>query len=293
MKNYRMRYAIIANPTSGTMTIAQKRSILMKAAEILDAPIHGLDTTTSDELCRCARELAAHCDVLVTAGGDGTLSHIINAIDTTRTPVAFFPLGTGNAMQHALSYKGSAADIARRIRDGEIHQYDLIDCQGKRRAFMVSVGFEGTITQLRDYYLTRGHTGFKTYLVPCMYTYFSKYKRTNAEITLDDTTFEVANLLSLMVVKQPYYGYRMKMVPGARFDDRLLHILCVNSGLVMCALGVATTFTIGNRVGQYRTGHHLAVKLERPLPLQIDGNPSWSADVFTFTVLPRALKIKC
>jgi diacylglycerol kinase (ATP) len=288
-----MRYTIIANPASGTMTIAQKRSVLMKVAEILNAPIHGLDTTTSDELCRCARELAAHCDVLVTAGGDGTLSHIINSIDTTQTPIAFFPLGTGNAMQHALSYKGSAADIAMRIRDGEIHEYDLIDCQGKRRAFMVSVGFEGTITQLRDYYLARGHTGFKTYLIPFMYTCFRKYKRTNVEITLDDTTFKVANLLSLMVVKQPYYGYRMKMVPGASFDDRLLHILCINSGLFMCALGVATTFTIGNRVGQYKTGHQLTVKLERPLPLQIDGNPSWSADVFTFTVLPRALKIKC
>jgi diacylglycerol kinase (ATP) len=288
-----MRYAIIANPISGTMTSAQRRSVLMKAAKILDAPIHGLDTTTSDELIHCAREVAAHCDVLVTAGGDGTLSHIINSIDTTQMPIAFLPLGTGNAMRYALTYRGSVADIAMRIRDGAIHQYDLIDCQGKRRAFMVSVGIDGTIARIRDHYLARGYTGFRTYFVPFMYAYFSKYKRTIAEITLDGTMFEVDNLLSLMVVKQPYYGFRMKVVPGARFDDRLLHILCVNSGLARYALGVATTFTVGNRVGQYSTGRQLAVKLERPLTLQIDGNPSWNADSFRFTVLPKALKIKC
>jgi diacylglycerol kinase (ATP) len=288
-----MRYAIIANPASGKKTLAQKHSVLLKPAEILNAKIHGLDTTTSGELGQCARGLAAHCDVLVTAGGDGTLSHIINSIDTAQTPIAFLPLGTGNAMRHALRYKGSMADIAMRIRDGKIHEYDLIDCQEKRRAFMVSVGIEGTIIRLRGQYLARGYTGFKTYLGPLAYAYFSKYKRTVAEITVDDTTFDVKNLLSLMIVKQPYYGFGMKVMPKARFDDRLLHILWVNSGLFNCAIGAATTFTIGNRIGQYSTGHQLAVKLERPLALQIDGNAAWDSDAFTFEVLPKALKIKC
>jgi diacylglycerol kinase family enzyme len=288
-----MRYAIIANPASGNMTLAQKHSVLAKAAEILDAKIHGLDTATSDELGQCARELATHCDVLVTAGGDGTLSHIINSIDTAQTPIAFLPLGTGNAMRHALRYKGTVADIAMRIRDGEIHQYDLVNCQERRRAFMSSVGIEGTIIRLRDQYLARGYTGFKAYLGAFIYAYFSKYKRTIAEITIDDTTFNVKNLLSLMVVKQPYYGFGMKVVPRARFDDHLLHILSVNSGLLECAIGVAATFTIGNRIGHYSTGHQLAVKLERPLALQIDGDTAWEAEAFTFTILPKALKIKC
>lgn len=287
-----MRYAIIANPASGKMTLAQRHSVLAKPAKILNAEIHGLDTITSDEFCQCARELARRCDVLVTAGGDGTLFHIINSIDTEKTPVAFLPLGTGNAMQYALKYKGSIADIAMRIRDGEIHQYDLISCQEKWRAFMLSVGIEGTIIRLRDKYLARGYTGFKTYLGAFIYAYFGKYKRTIAEITIDDTTFEVNNLLSVMIVKQPFYGFGMKVVPKARFDDGLLHILCVNSGLLKCAIGVATSFTIGNRIGQYKTGHQLGVKLERHLALQIDGNYAWDADAFTFTILPKALKIK-
>jgi diacylglycerol kinase family enzyme len=37
-------------------------------------------------------------EVIVVAGGDGTFSDVINAIDTSRTPVAYLPLGSGNAM---------------------------------------------------------------------------------------------------------------------------------------------------------------------------------------------------
>ena len=144
-----MRYAIITNPASGKMTVDQKRSVLAKAAEVLDAEIHGLDTIKASDLAKCAQHLAISCDVLVTAGGDGTLSDIINSIDTATTPVAYLPLGTGNAMMHALKYKGSLADIAMRIRDGVVREYDLINCDEKRRAFMASMGIEGTVIRLR------------------------------------------------------------------------------------------------------------------------------------------------
>jgi len=287
-----MRYAIITNPVSGKMTVDEKRSALAKPAEILGAEIHGLDTVKAEELSRCARELASRCDVLVTAGGDGTISDIINSIDTARTPIAFLPLGTGNAMQHALKYKGGLADIAIRIRDGNIHEYDLVNCDEKRRAFTVSVGLEGAIIRLRDQYLSQGATGFKAYFRSVINSYFREYKRTTAKIRVDGSTFEVKDLLSLMVVKQPYYGFGMNVVPGARFDDRQLHILCINSGLFMSAMAVATSFTLGNRIGQYCTGRQVTVMSGRPVVLQIDGNDAWEADAFTFTVLPNALKIK-
>lgn len=288
-----MRYAIITNPASGKMTVDQKRAALAEAAEILDAEIHGLDTIKASDLAECAQYLATRCDVLVTAGGDGTLSDIINSIDTARTPIAYLPLGTGNAMMHALKYRGSLADVAMRIRDGVVREYDLINCDEKRRAFMASIGIEGAIIRLRDQYLLQGAVGFKTYLRAGFNSYFREYKRTTGKITVDDVTFEVKNLLSLVVTKQPYYGFGMNVVPGARLDDRQLHILCINSGLFQSVIGAVTSFISGNCIGQYRTGRQLTVNLERPLVLQIDGNDAWEADAFTFKVLPNALKIKC
>jgi diacylglycerol kinase family enzyme len=275
------------------MTADQKRAALAQAAEILDTEINGLNTTTAEEFGQCAKELATRCDVLVAAGGDGTFSDIINAIDTAQTPVGFLPLGTGNALGHALRYKGGLVDIAVRIRNGEIREYDLINCDQKRRAFTSSVGIEGAIIRLRQHYLARGGTGFKTYFRAVLKSYFKNYERANAKITLDGDTFEVRNLLTLMVVKQPYYGFGMKVVPRARFDDRQLHILSVSSGLIKTFIGGTAAFIIGNRTGEYRTGQQLRVKLDRQLVLQTDGDEGWAADSFSFTILPKALKMKC
>ena len=289
----KMRYAIITNPVSGKMTVDQKRAALAEVAEILDAEIHGLDTIKASDFVECAKYVVTRCDVLVTAGGDGTLSDIINSIDTARTPIAYLPLGTGNAMMHALKYRRGLADIARRIRDGVVREYDLINCDEKRRAFMASIGIEGAVIRLRDQSLLQGTVGFKAYVRAVFNAYFGEYKRATGKITVDGVTLEAKDLLSLVVTKQPYYGFGMRVVPGARLDDRQLHILCINSGLFQSVIGAITAFTVGNCIGQYRTGRQLTVNLERPLVLQIDGNDAWEADLFTFKVLPNALKIKC
>jgi len=288
-----MRYAIITNPASGSLTVDRKRSELAKAAQILDAQIHGLDTGSARELAQCAQGLAARYDILVAAGGDGTFSDVINAIDPAQTPVAYLPLGTGNAMGYALKYKGDLIDIAKRIRDGRIHNYDLINCDDKKRAFTVSVGIEDTVIRLRDRYVAQGAVGLKPYLKAVLRSYLKEYKHTDARITIDGEVFEVKNMLSLMIVKHPYYGYGMKVVPKARFHDGRVHICCLDSGLFKSLVGGITAFTIGNRIGQYYTGSRLTVKLDRPLALQYNGNSGWEADAFTFKVLPEALKIKC
>ena len=54
-------------------------------------------------------------------------------------------------MQHALKYKEGMGEIVMRIRDGEIHQYDLVNCQGKERGFILSVGIE--LSYLIDLYM--------------------------------------------------------------------------------------------------------------------------------------------
>lgn len=288
-----IRYAIITNPVSGKMTVGQKRSALAKAAEILRADIHGLDTATPEDFRLCAHDLAGRCDVLVVAGGDGTFSDIINAIDTRETVVAYLPLGTGNAMGHALHYRGNLAGIAMRIKEGETHGYDLINCDEKRRAFMASVGLDGTIIQLRNHYLAQGGRGFKVYLRAIMQAYFREYKPRPAKMTIDGSSHTVKKLLTLMVVKQPYYGFGAKVMPRARFDDGQIHIRYIRFGLFHFAAFAVTSLTVGNRVGRYCPGRDLTVNLEHPLKLQIDGNDAWEAKTFTFKILPKALKIKC
>jgi diacylglycerol kinase (ATP) len=288
-----MRYAIITNPASGKMTVEQKRSVLKGAAAVLDAQVHGLDILTGEGLMERARQLANDHDVIVVAGGDGTFSDVINAVDSSKKPVAFLPLGSGNAMACALGYKGNLLRIADRIKRGRIREYDLIDCDGRRRAVTAAVGMEGTILQLRDRLLAQGIGGFRAYFRAVLAAYFRFYKCTHAEVTIDGFTFSVPNLLTIVITKQPYYGYGMKIVPRARLADRMLHLFWADKSLLPTVYGVLTAFTIGNRSGHYQRGEKVELRLQSPLLLHTDGNRTWEADCFTFTILPKALKIKC
>lgn len=288
-----MRYSIIANPKAGIRTIDQKCSRLAGPARILDAGIHGLDTGSAEELGRCACELATRGDVVVVAGGDGTFSDIVNSLDTSETVVAYLPLGTGNALKSALGYRGDPVAIARRIRSGPVRAFDLVDCDGRRKAFMASLGFEGAAVRLWNRYRGRGDKALVAYMKGVVKAYFHAYHPAPARITIDGKTVDVDSLFSLMVVKQPFYGLGMRVVPRARWDDRRIHLLWLRSGLATPAAVLLSSLTVGNRWGKYATGQKATVGSAKPMSLQIDGDTGWEADRFGFRVLPGALRIKC
>jgi diacylglycerol kinase family enzyme len=214
-----MRYAIITNPASGTLSVPRRRQLLAQAARSLHAEVCGLDTTSKEEFLACARDLAATCDVLVVAGGDGSLSDVINAIDTRERPIAYLPLGSGNAMGHALRLRGSVAEVATRIKESRIREFDLIQCDQRRLAYMVSIGLESAVLKRRDEYKVRGTLGFKAYLMALLAAYFKDFKSGHARIAVNGRSCEESSFLSIMIMKQPFYGYGLKVMPGARLDS--------------------------------------------------------------------------
>ena len=287
-----LRIAILANPVSGSGDIDAKTALLRPAADRLNAPIVGLDTRSEAEFIDCARSLTGEVDVIAVAGGDGTFSQIMNAVDTTRVGLAYFPLGSGNALSYALGIRGLSFEaIADRIRRLPMRALDLIDCGGRRRAFMASVGLEGAALALRDKHTVAGRSRFSAYVRASLDAYFKTYKPRPAQIDVDGETHLTTRLLSALIVKQPYYGFGMNVAPKARFDDGRLHTLIVDSGWIGTALLVAEAFTIGNRVGRYRSGEAAVIRSDSPLRLQYDGELGWEATAFDFRVLPGALTV--
>jgi diacylglycerol kinase (ATP) len=288
-----MRYAIITNPASGRFSVARKSRLLANASRILNAEVIGLDIKTREEFAARAIEVASSVDILVVAGGDGSISDVINAIDTERTPISCLPMGSGNALAHGLGWPAKISRAAMRIKEAKIRDLDLIDCSGRKRALIASVGIEGTVLKLRDQYVARGVRGFPSYFRAFLKGYFSQHKQEGVEVEIDGVRYRMNDLLSLMIAKHPYYGYGMKLLPRARLDDGKLHVLYTTGSLTRLTCIVMLAFTVGNRFGRFFRGEELVVRAERPLALQTDGDLAWEADLFTFRVLPKALRMKC
>lgn len=283
---------ILANPASGNLLVNQRYRLLKEAAAILGAEVHGLDTRSAEELAQCARELAQRCDWLVVAGGDGSFSLALNSIDHTRTALAFLPFGTGNALTHALGYRGGILRIAARLRSARTHHLDLIDCDGRRKAFMTSLGIDGCAIGLYEEYKRRGYRGLNAHLRAGLRASLKTYRPTGACVAVDGAVRQIKKLFSLMVVKQPYFGMGLKVSPRARWDDGRLHIQTLSKGRLQLAKGLLTSITIGNRAGEYRHGKRVSVSLKSPLTLQVDGELGWTSECFNFHLIPGGLMLK-
>jgi diacylglycerol kinase family enzyme len=284
---------MIVNPKAGPTSASRKARILQAVREILgDCEMQGLDTRSREEFMQCAAELARRVEVLIVAGGDGTMSDAINALDSSTT-FSYLPFGSGCALRYALDLPPQLTRIAKRIKEGSLHLYDLILCDESHKAFMASVGLEGDIVHRRELLRESGINGPQAYAMATFGSFFADLERTDMSILVDGEELAVPNAVTAIVTKIPYYGYKMKVVPNAVFDDGYLHLLAVNSGWAEIVQGMANAFLYENKLGIYRKAHEIRITAQRERYAQVDGNIYRKGTVFHFKVLPQALRMWC
>jgi diacylglycerol kinase family enzyme len=288
-----MRYGIIVNPAAGEIPVDEKRNIVERCASILGIGTltAGWDAGTPAELCDCASEIGNRVDVLVVAGGDGTLSDIINTI-AAETVLAYLPMGSGNAWRNTLGLPRSLEKVAERIRDGKTRSIDLVLCDDSRKGLLASVGFEGHALSEREKLLQQGVTGFDAYFRATTKSIFGGFKGEDADLTIDGEPHKLPTALSLVVTKTPFYGYGFKVVPGAKLTDGHLHVLLVSGDPSAAISGLVTTLLGSNRVGLYTTCKDLSITTRQGLHLQVDGNLIRKGTDFSFRILPTTLNMK-
>ena len=288
-----LRYGIIVNPAAGMSNLKRRRQAIADCARILGPGtlVDGWDTESAADLRECAKSLAAKVDVLAVAGGDGTFSDIINALDR-KTVLAYIPLGTGNAWRNTLGLPRSRRKVVERIRHGHERLVDLILIDGATKGILASVGFEGHALIERKKFLQKGIKGFDSYFRATAKLILGGYEGDDATVKVGRRIFSVKRAVSLIVTKTPYYGYGLKVVPKARIDDGLLHVMMVSGDPSTTLSNIVTSIADGNVFGQYLTCKRVSIETLTELPLQVDGNLQREGTRFKFQVLPSALRMR-
>jgi diacylglycerol kinase (ATP) len=284
---------MVINPTAGPASVKRKMQTLEAVKGILgDCEIQGLDTCSRQELMQCATELAQRVEVLIVAGGDGTMSDVINALGGS-TVLSYLPFGSGCALRYALDLPPQLTRVARRIKEGRLCRFDLISCDGGRKAFMGSIGLEADILSRRESLRESGINGPPAYAMATFGSFFSELERTDMTISVDGEELHVPSAVTAIITKIPYYGYKMKVVPNAVFDDGYLHLLAINSAWGEILQGVANAFLYENKLGIYRKAREIRISMPQERYAQLDGNIYRQGTSFHFEVLPGALQMWC
>lgn len=141
---------LIFNPVAGGGNADQELATIRSLLE----PHLNLKTclTTPDldaaDLAKAA--IAEHADLIIAAGGDGTVSAAASAIVHTEIPLAVIPRGTANAFINGLSLPNTLKEACIAILQGATRTIGTVKCNDTFMLLLAGIGFEAETVQAAD-----------------------------------------------------------------------------------------------------------------------------------------------
>jgi len=289
---------LIENPAAGQDDWAEQIAAARSTLEDAGWQITLRQTAKAGDATDFAREaVAAKSDVVVVAGGDGTVNEALQGLAGQRTTaLAVLPGGTVNVWATELGASKDDADIAQRIVRGHRHTVDLGQVNDRYFLMMASVGFDaaanavvsgsGPLARLKRL------AGPVAYGIAALLTAV-RFRGRHATLYIDGTPFR-RQLLMLVIGNTRLYGGIAEITPQARADDGLLDV-CILGGrgpidLVQRAWSVARRRQAADEKIDYRRARTIIFNPKEPLPLQVDGEDIGTTPA-TFQVVPGALDV--
>ena len=261
----------------------------------------GLGLTLPESVTRApghATELAAEAvaaghDVVVAAGGDGTLCEVLQGLHAAgRGALAILPLGTGNDAARTLEIPLALEAAARTVQAGHRRRVDLLRAGDRVVLNAVGVGLLGAINVNAS--TIKWVRGIGAYLAAGVGTLFN-YRC--PEIELTNGSFHYRGPMTILAVQNGVTtGGGFQLCPGALPDDGELDATLVMHTNVPSRIGAVARClrgTLGRKAFTREVRfRRLALRCTERLPFHWDGNPSHiDPPGIDFEVLPAAIEV--
>jgi diacylglycerol kinase (ATP) len=219
------RVSVIVNPEAGRGR--GRRMIPEITARFAEAGITDIRTTSAagEERAIARDAIASGATTLAVVGGDGTTSHVANAILESGSDVrlAILPAGTGNDFAKVLGT--NTTDIASVAmlcaHPGGVH----VDVgKVEDRYFLNCCGFGFDVAVLEGIARTQWLRGNAVYLYSALRQVLS-YKGTRASVAGDSNDL----YMLVVVANSEYFGGMFRIAPGARVTDGELDAISVRN----------------------------------------------------------------
>lgn len=287
-----MRVAVLANPSSGrgrAKPLVESLAVLLASRGhesfvrwVREAPL------TSDDL--------RGCDLLVLAGGDGTVHHALPLLIESGVAMYHLPLGTENLLAREFGMKRAAEPLLRAMDAGRIRACDVGFAGATPFVLMCGIGPDARIVH-RVAASRRGTISHLSYIGPCLREALRPgIPRVTIECDGREIVREERGVVVVANCRQ--YGFRINPAPLAGLDDGLLDVVFMPANSSLAVIGWAARGKLGRLTRSRRWKHVQAteakVRWHGPeAHIQMDGEakPSPSEGVLAFRVRPKCLRI--
>jgi diacylglycerol kinase family enzyme len=292
------RVLLLRNPVAGSRSAKDQIDAL--AGELARRNLVCDVLTDASRLPAAADELASQgrLRTVIAAGGDGTAEMVAN-LTSPATPLTVFPLGTENLLAKYLGMTADPAAVATVIREGrticldagEIH---MGEAPARLFLLMMGCGFDAEVIH-RLHETRSGHITHLSYAKPILEA-IRTYDYPTVQVTChDDPAGPASRTITahwVFVFNTPSYASGLAIFPDANPFDGMLDLITFHGGSFWQGLVHLGAVLLGQhrrrRSVQTAQVRCIRIRSERPVPIQVDGDPGGMLPV-EVCVRPRRL----
>jgi len=288
------KFYFIVNPAAGA---GKKLSFLPEIQSFCQG--HNLDfeivlTKQPKQAIELACKAAKKYEVIIAAGGDGTVNEVVSGLIGSQAVLGILPIGSGNDFAKQVGYKRNLKKDLKILLESRTKLVDI--GQVNDQYFFINglgVGFDGEVaTRVRSF--MRYSKGFLAYLLAVLRT-LATYKFHRVKITLDNDQVIEKEILLLATCNGTTYGGGFNVAPSAKIDDGVFTICLIDKLGRFYALRNIPKIMKGAHlklpeVHMY-TSKHVIIKSEDDLYAQVDGEILPLNKKFEVKILPGQIKV--
>ncbi len=272
------RVLVVLNPGSGGCSADEVRAALGRhfACDDGSCRVHELKPGGEDVVEVVRRAVAEGIDLVVAAGGDGTVSAVAGGLIGSEVPLGIVPLGTANVLARELGLPMDLEGACTLLAEGgEVRAIDAL--QVGDRVFFTQLGVGIDALMIRDTDDTaKKRFGRIAYLWTAM-TRLIGFQPRRFLLEIDGKSIQ-RSATQVVVANVGTLGQKpFQWGPDIRVDDGKVTVCVVRARTGLDYVGVIWQVLNGHRnrhpnVRYYEARERVAVRTrKKPLPVQADG----------------------
>lgn len=236
----RKRARLIYNPTSGQEIMKKNVAEVLDILEGFGYETSAFQTTPEKDSAKneARRAALAGFDLVIAAGGDGTINEVVNGIAPLekRPKMAIIPTGTTNDYARALKVpRGNPVEAAKLIGKNQTILMDIGLAKNQKNGihqehYFINIAAAGTLTELTYSVPSQLKTmfGYLAYVVKGA-ELLPQVQFTPVRVRHDGGVFEGSVSMIFVALTNSIGGFE-QIVPDAKLDDGNFTLLMVKTG---------------------------------------------------------------
>ena len=283
-----LKARLIYNPTSGQELMKRHVGEVLDILEGFGYESSAFQTTPEKNSARNEAERAAKAgfDVVIAAGGDGTINEVVNGIAPLkhRPKMAIIPTGTTNDFARALKIpRGNPVAAAKVIGKNQMVKMDI--GRARNDTYFINIAAAGSLTELTYSVPSQLKTtfGYLAYLAKGA-ELLPQVSKVPVKITHDEGVFDGEASMIFAAITNSVGGFE-QIAPDAKLDDGLFTLIIVKTANLLYLLSLIRLLLSGKHIYDKRIEYIKTSKIviepqsDKRMMINLDGEYGGDAPI--------------